>query len=592
MNETRNCQNCKKDFVIEPEDFGFYERIKVPPPTWCPECRLQRRMLVRNDHFLYRSVSSKSGEPIFSSFPPESGLKVFSHKEWLGDDWDQNESGREYEPQKPFLAQFRDLLKTAPLPAKSVTQAINSEYSNNSSYIKNCYLSFGLMHSEGMLYCENASKCKDCLDCSLSLGCEFSSGTFLNQRCSVAHYSSHCEDCHNIYFCRDCIGVSNCIGCVGLKNKSYQIFNEQYSKEEYLLKLKEFNLGSRQSFKNILGKARDYWLKYPVKYARNYKNEDCSGEYISNSKNVKSSYYIDGGENLKFCHSVYVASGRDSYDQYRFGSNSELVYESCSCGDHVSNVKFSYGCFNNSHEMEYSFLCSSSSHLFGCVGLHGKKYCILNKQYTEEEYKVLVPKIIKQMSDIPYVDGAGRTYRYGEFFPPEIGPLAYNESIAQEYFPKTKEGAEEYGSFWRDPGDKNYVPTVRPENLPDRVGDVQNGILDEILECSHLAKCNHQCARVFKIIPDELEFYRKFQLPLPDTCPNCRYFERISQRAPVKMWHRKCQCGGSKSSNEIYQNMSPHQHGMNPCSNEFETSYAPDRPEIVYCEQCYNAEVA
>jgi hypothetical protein len=36
-NETKNCQNCKNDFTIESEDFKFYEKIKVPPPTWCPD---------------------------------------------------------------------------------------------------------------------------------------------------------------------------------------------------------------------------------------------------------------------------------------------------------------------------------------------------------------------------------------------------------------------------------------------------------------------------------------------------------------------------------------------------------------------------
>jgi hypothetical protein len=42
-----------------------------------------------------------------------------------------------------------------------------------------------------------------------------------------------------------------------------------------------------------------------------------------------------------------------------------------------------------------------------------------------------------------------------------------------------------------------------------------------------------------------------------------------------------------------YQNTSTHpHHENNHCPNEFETSYAPERKEIVYCEQCYNAEVA
>ena len=38
--ETRNCQNCKKDFLIEGDDFSFYKKLGVPSPTWCPDCRL------------------------------------------------------------------------------------------------------------------------------------------------------------------------------------------------------------------------------------------------------------------------------------------------------------------------------------------------------------------------------------------------------------------------------------------------------------------------------------------------------------------------------------------------------------------------
>ena len=52
--EKRICQNCKKDFIIEPEDFNFYEKIKVPPPTFCPWCRFIRRMAWRNERALYK----------------------------------------------------------------------------------------------------------------------------------------------------------------------------------------------------------------------------------------------------------------------------------------------------------------------------------------------------------------------------------------------------------------------------------------------------------------------------------------------------------------------------------------------------------
>ena len=45
------------------------------------------------------------------------------------------------------------------------------------------------------------------------------------------------------------------------------------------------------------------------------------------------------------------------------------------------------------------------------------------------------------------------------------------------------------------------------------------------------------------------------------------------------------------NSQNKYQNTIQHAHGTEPCPNEFETTYSPDRPEIVYCEQCYQQEV-
>ncbi len=54
QSETKKCQSCKKDFIIEPEDFSFYERVQVPPPTFCPECRIIRRMSFLNDRNFHR----------------------------------------------------------------------------------------------------------------------------------------------------------------------------------------------------------------------------------------------------------------------------------------------------------------------------------------------------------------------------------------------------------------------------------------------------------------------------------------------------------------------------------------------------------
>ena len=196
------------------------------------------------------------------------------------------------------------------------------------------------------------------------------------------------------------------------------------------------------------------------------------------------------------------------------------------------------------------------------------------------------------MENMPYTDKKGRVYGYGEFFPFETSPFAYNESLAQEYFPINKEVASKIGYRWKEPEEKNYQITMEAMALPDNINDTQDSIINEMIGCTHLGKCNQQCTTAFKITTEDLKIYRSAKLPLPRLCPNCRHYERLKQRNPLKLRQRQCMCRGKQSENSIYQNGAEHRHGTEKCSNEFETSYAPDRPEIVYCESCYNSEVA
>ncbi|MCX6722515.1 MAG: hypothetical protein NT094_00405, partial [Candidatus Staskawiczbacteria bacterium] len=223
------------------------------------------------------------------------------------------------------------------------------------------------------------------------------------------------------------------------------------------------------------------------------------------------------------------------------------------------------------NDISYSINCHGSHDLFGCVGLRNKSYCIFNKQYSESEYKELVAKIIAHMNDMPYTDKKGRIYKYGEFFPIEISPFAYNETIAQEYFPLTKEDILEKGYLWKEDEVKNYKATKKSEDLQDNIEDISDEILNDIIRCAHEGKCNEKCTVAFKIVPQELQFYKKMNLPLPQLCPNCRHYKRLAQRNPMKLWHRKCMHEG--------------------CQNEFETPYSPDKSEIIYCERCYQQEV-
>ncbi len=573
--KTNQCQNCKKDFVIEPDDFKFYEKMKVPAPMWCPECRLQRRLSFLNHQTLYKRKCDMCAQSLISVYPQSAPFPVYCPDCYWADKWDAKSYGRDYDFSKPFFEQIKELSLSVPHVSLMGlhTTWINSEYNNFASELKNCYLLFNSDYNENCSYGSEIENSKECYDNTMINSCQLCYKNVNLNNCYNARFSIDCDNCQNILFCKNCIGCDNCVGCINLKNKKNYIFNMAYTKEGYEAKIKEFNLGSIKELEKLKKKSKDLWLQHSNKFIHGRQNINVSGDYINNSKNVKNSYIALGSQDCRYCMWLLVKPNKDCYDYTQFGDNAEKIYDTLVCGRNISNIKFSSCCVDSVSFVEYSDYCNSANHLFGCSFMQrGNFYCILNKQYTKEEYEALVPKIIQHMKDMPYTDKKGRVYKYGEFFPTELSPFAYNETIAQEYFPLTKEQAMEQGCSWKDPEERNYKIDINSQDLPDHIKDVKDDIVGKVIECSHKGECNHQCKRAFKIIPQELQFYQKMNLPLPRLCPNCRRYERLSQRNPLKLWHRKCMKEG--------------------CANEFETSYAPDRPEIVYCEQCYQQEVA
>ena len=569
--KTKNCQNCKSEFQIEPEDFEFYKKIDVPEPTFCPECRSQRRMAWRNEHKLYKRKCDFSQEEIFSWLPSEASAKVYDTKVWWGDEWDAVEYGRDYDFSRPFFEQYAELLKEAPLPSRSIVNLVNSDYSMNASDLKNCYYVFNAGKSEDCNYGTNVDMCKDCVDNLFLSKCELCHESVMMTNCYKAFFSSHCDDSQNILFCKDCKNCSDCFGCVNLHHKKYHIFNKEYSKEEYFKKLKEFGVGSYANKEEIWSNTQEFWLKSPVRFMYGRKNEDVSGEYIFNSKNVKDSYMVDNGENLRFCHHTrFNPSAKDCYDYYGIGRNTELSYEDLIVGRNASRIKFCSNCYENVQNFEYCVLCVSSSDLFGCVSLRKKQYCILNKQYSKEEYEKMIPKIKEHMNEMPYTDKQGNVYKYGEFFPTELSPFGYNITPAQEEFPLTKEQAEEKGYTWIDKPRNTYQSTIKAKDLPDNIKYVNDSILGEIIECSNASSDSCQGSDVFQIIPAELEFLQEHSLPLPRFCPECRHSNRIKRKNSINLYKRQCMKEG--------------------CDVSFQTTYSPEREEIVYCKECYQKE--
>jgi hypothetical protein len=318
-----------------------------------------------------------------------------------------------------------------------------------------------------------------------------------------------------------------------------------------------FSLGSYKFIQKTLDEFWNFSLKFPRKYARIVNCVNSNGDDLRDCKNVDYVFKAFDCENIKYGYRISFA--RDSMDVCH--SYAELAYEHATGGSESSNkIKFIISGVSALNEIEYSDFCASSSNLFGCIALKSKQYCILNKQYTKKEYENLVLKIKQHMDNMPYTDKKGNVYKYGEFFPCEFSPFGYNETVINDHFPLSKKEIIEQEYKWKEKIENKYSITKKADELPDDIKDVNDSILDETIECAITKK-------TFKITPFELQFYRHMNIPIPRIHQDERYKRRLLLKNPMELWHRKCMNVG--------------------CNNEFETSYAPDRLEIVYCEKCY-----
>ncbi|MCR4328162.1 MAG: hypothetical protein NUV53_01455 [Patescibacteria group bacterium] len=592
--ETQTCQSCKSRFVIEPDDFAFYEKIKVPPPTWCPECRLQRRLSFCNERHLYKNACGLCRKDIVSMYSAGTVFPVYCLDCYRSDRWDPLSHGAEYDFSKPFFEQFKELKLRVPR-AERVIQGdpTGNAFCNRASYNKNSYLLVRANYNENSRYSYNLWDCRDSADCFNAHKSELSYQCVDVAECYNVQYCQECRQCRDSLFLFDCRNCMQCAGCAGLRNKQYYILNRPYTKEEYEREVQKLRLHTHEGrvafaerFGELLGRA----IHEP---AANTNCVNSSGNWLIDCKDVKNSYQsrkVENGKNL-----LSVIESKDCMDYSYWGRGGELIYETANCGYNSTRIRFVNESWDACHDLTYCDNCYASANLFGCVGMRKKEYCILNRQYAKEEYEKLIPKIIEHMNVMPYADSRGIVYRFGEFFPPELSASAYNTTAAYDYFPLARQEVLGRRLLWEDVQEKKHVPTLEWKDVPDESASVKDDIIKEVILCQawgirgDQTTEEHNCTKAFRITAEELSFYRRMNIPIPRECPNTRHFARFKKRNPPRLWRRHCMCNQEKNR---YKNTVAHSHGENPCPNEFETSYAPDQSEIVYCENCYHTEVA
>jgi len=551
------CKKCKGNFTLDSNDLGFYEKMNVPNPKVCPSCRFKMRALFRNETTLYSGRKcAMCGKGIISMYNPKLPYTIYCYSCFYSEKWDPKSYAMDYDESRTFLEQFKELLLKVPKITTYLTTGygvnINSEYVNMASGCKNCYLVFNTGPAEDTFYSRGLRNVKDSSDIYFGTKLERCYECINVQESSGVFWSQNVTGSVDSIFIFNGRGLLNCFGCVNLNNKSYYFLNEPLTPDEYKKRVGEI-MGSYQKIEEFKKEFEKFRLSCPMRENNNIKTINSTGDYLFECKNVKDSFEVTKSEDCKYLFSSKEI--KDSRDILGYGTGCDKVLEVVATGL-SSNVIGSYG-VENCNDILYGFYIAKCKDCIGCDGLKNGKYCILNKQYSKEEYERLRAIIIKELTDADL---------YGLMIPPELAPFAYNETIAQDNMPLTKGEVLAQGLKWEDEIQKTEgKETIKPEDIPDNIKDVQDSILKDVLRCLG-------CSRNYKITEQELSFYRKMRIPIPRKCFYCRHRDRILRRGPYKFWDREC----AKCERTITTNYSPE---------------SPGSPVMVYCEKCYQQEV-
>ena len=557
------CSSCKGEFSISELEADLRSRLaprfgikqfELPVPSLCPDCRWQRRLSYRNERTLYRRKCDLSGKGIVSIFPESAPFPVYYIKDWLSDAWDPLSFGRDFDFSRTFFEQFHEMRSQMPHFNLFIDpdQDENSEFTNCAAESKNCYLISQAEENEDCYYCRGVHACISCVDCLRIDHCELCYECVNASNCYNCVYCQDCSNSNDCYFSSSLRGCSNCFGCHGLTQKKYYWFNEQLGRSEWEAKFAALNFSRAEIRKNIK-KTEQTRLALPHRFAHVVQCQNSTGDHITHCKDAWNCY---DSQNLECCGHCSELQGGAKFclDYSCWGIDAELLYECMGCGSGAYHDLFTMHCWQSVNNLLYCDSCFPAvSNCFGCFGLRRAKYCILNKQYSEQEYNELTAQIIEHMQN---------TGEWGEFFPVEHSPHGYNETIAAEYFPLTEQETRERGWSWRSEM-HGSAHTVTCSEIPERISDTDESITKEVLGCASTGD-------PYRITAPEFKFYQKMGLPVPDEHFHQRHLARVARRNPRKLAPRRCE----------------------NCGTEIQSTFSVSQPEMVFCEPCYLEQVS
>ena len=547
------CNLTGESFEIHAEDLAFLQRMspringklyQIPAPTLSPDARMQRRQAWRNERTLYRRKCDLCSRSIISVYREDSPYTVYCHDCWWSDKWEPLSFGREFDFSRSFFEQFSDLLKQVPLLCTAVFKSENCEYNNDVGDCRNCYMCNRTHFCEDCYHCFRGDRCRDCCDCYYISECELVSNSINSSGCFDCDFLFSCSSCHGCQLSYDLLGCSNCCLCSNLRHKEYYFRNKRCSREEYYQRLSGLNLGLAPGLETAYEEFTALIRRSTHPHLSQIQCERCLGDELRESADCFNVFSSQGAKNARYANGLRFVN--DCMDIYT-SSRAELLYECSSMSNGSYNAIFTCrgkGC----SDIAYSLDCFFSRNLFGCISLKTQEFCLLNKKYRTEEFYQFQARVLEHM----IISG-----EFGEFFPVSISPFAYNETAAQEWYPRSKDSVLGQGWSWQEAisETKDTAAEVFARNVAPPYQDI---ICGSTFTCELSGK--H-----YRITKPELEFWSKKQLPLPRYHPVERHKQRHNLRNSHRLWSSHCA----------------------KCQAEILTTFAPELAARVLCEACY-----
>ncbi|MCB0345714.1 MAG: hypothetical protein KDD66_11395 [Bdellovibrionales bacterium] len=521
----KRCRQSGVEFEISPEEAQFYESLELPLPRLCPEERQRRRIAYRNFRTLCYRPCDATQKRILSMYSQDCPFPVYETNYWWSDAWSAFDYGRAIDFQRPFFEQYQALAAAVPRFPIMNLQSENCGYSNFVFRAKDCYLVFGCVDNDSCMYGHIVWESENCVDNLYVYRSQWCSNCVDCVECYDVHYSFESTGCTESYFLYDCRSCSNCFGCWNLRGAQYCLFNQQFSREEYKQSMQQMFPMTWEKIEYVSGlleERRRAECVVPEHFG--LKNEDVSGNHIYESKNLENCWDAKVLENCRHCYTVLNTN------------NSHDISFTAGPVQFCADVLTVTGCervfyshmLSNCSDSYLSEFCFNCRDVFGCIGLRNAQYCIFNKQYSKDDYFALRKRLIAHME---------QTEEWGEFFPIKDSPFAYNESIVNEYYPLTKQEAQSLGWRWKERNVPSAVPAA--ESAPKTINEADSET------CKRVFKCQ-KSGQAYKVIPQELDFYRRIGLPLPSYCPDVRHEQRMNLRSARRLEPRTCaKCKGA-----------------------------------------------